>query len=57
MIVTTETGQVVLLRCNAEKLEEQGRIDAVDGKTWNHPIVAEDRLFVRNAREAVCYEL
>jgi hypothetical protein len=57
MIVTAEDGQIILLGCNTERLEEQGRITALRGKTWNHPIVAGDRLFVRNGREAVCYEL
>jgi outer membrane protein assembly factor BamB len=57
MIVTTESGQLVLLNCNAEKLEEQGRVDAVSGKTWNHPVLVGNRLFVRNASEAVCYGL
>jgi outer membrane protein assembly factor BamB len=57
MIVTTEAGQLVLLRCNVDKLEEQGRIDALSDKTWNHPIVVDSRLFIRNGCEAVCYEL
>jgi hypothetical protein len=29
----------------------------LNGKTWNHPIVVGDRLFVRNGTEAACYEL
>lgn len=29
----------------------------MDGKTWNHPVIARGKLFVRNAEEAVCYAL
>jgi FtsP/CotA-like multicopper oxidase with cupredoxin domain len=30
---------------------------AIDGKTWNHPVIAHGKLFVRNAEEAACYRL
>jgi hypothetical protein len=30
---------------------------AIQGKTWNHPVVAEGRLYVRNAEEVVAYRL
>ena len=30
---------------------------AIEGKTWNHPVVAHGKLFVRNGEEAACYEL
>ena len=40
-----------------EKHEEIGRIEALHGKTWKHPAVVGDRLYVRNADEVVCYEL
>ena len=57
MIVVTEDGQAVLLRCNPEKSEELGRITLVDGKTWNHPAVAQNRLYVRSDAEMACVEL
>ena len=28
-----------------------------EGKTWNHPTIVDDRLYVRNAEEIACYEL
>ena len=29
----------------------------VKGKTWNHPVIAHGKLFVRNDEEAACYQL
>jgi hypothetical protein len=30
---------------------------AIDGKTWNHPVVARGKLLSRNGQQAVRYEL
>jgi hypothetical protein len=30
---------------------------ALDGKTWNHPVVVGDRLYLRNSQEAAGYQL
>ena len=57
LIVTTEQGEVVLLEASPEKHTELGRVFAVEGKTWNHPIVVRNRHFVRNGKSAVCFEL
>jgi hypothetical protein len=57
IVVVSERGELVLLRANPEKLEELAKIPAMDGKTWNHPVVVGTKLFLRNAEEAVCYEL
>ena len=54
LIVTGEDGSVILLSANPERLEELGRIRPMTGKTWNHPIVVNDRLYVRNGEHAVC---
>lgn len=57
LLITTEQGEVVLLKANAQRHEELTRMPGVSGKTWNHPIVTRNRLVVRNANEAVCFEL
>jgi outer membrane protein assembly factor BamB len=57
LLVTSEEGEVILLKANAERSEELGRFQAVKGVTWNHPVIAHGRLYVRNDREMACYEL
>ena len=57
LLVLGEKGELVLLEANPKKLVEIAKIQALDGKTWNHPVIAGNLLFVRNGTEAVCYEL
>lgn len=57
LLVLSETGEAVLLAANPRQHEELGRFQALDGKTWNHPVIAQGRLYARNAEEMACYEL
>jgi outer membrane protein assembly factor BamB len=55
--VISESGDAVLVEANPKEHRELGRIHAIDGKTWNHPVISRDRMFLRNAEEMACYEL
>jgi outer membrane protein assembly factor BamB len=57
LLVLSETGEALLLAANPERHQELGRFRALEGKTWNHPVIAHGRLYVRNAEEMACYEL
>ena len=57
LLVLTEKGNVALVQATPESFEEIVQFKALDGKTWNHPVVAQGKLFVRNAEEAACFEL
>jgi outer membrane protein assembly factor BamB len=57
LLVLSETGDVVLVAADPQKHRELGRFKAIDGKTWNHPVIAHGKLFVRNGEEAACFEL
>ncbi len=57
ILVVTEEGELVLVETNPDKHIELAKIEGLDGRTWNHPVVVGDKLFVRNAAEAVCYRL
>jgi outer membrane protein assembly factor BamB len=57
IVVVSERGELVLLRATPDRLEELAKIQALTGKTWNHPVVVGDKLYLRNAEEAVCYQL
>ncbi|MFO0913405.1 MAG: PQQ-binding-like beta-propeller repeat protein [Pirellulales bacterium] len=57
LLVTSETGELVLVRATSERWEEVGRIAALEGKTWNHPVVDGNRVYLRNGQEVACFEL
>ncbi|HKB04136.1 MAG TPA: PQQ-binding-like beta-propeller repeat protein [Gemmataceae bacterium] len=57
LLVVSETGDVVFLKADPQRHDELGRFPAIKGKTWSHPVIAHDRLYVRNAEEMACYEL
>lgn len=57
IIVVSETGDLVLLKADPKSHQELFSIKAMRGKTWNHPVVVGNRLYIRNAEEAICYEL
>jgi len=57
LIITTEGGDLVLVRATPERHEELARFSAIEGKTWNHPAIAGGLLLVRNAREMAAFQL
>jgi hypothetical protein len=57
LLVISEAGEAILLAANPHEQQELGKFQALSGKTWNHPVIANGRLFVRNAEEMACYKL
>ena len=57
LLVVSETGAVALVEANPDECKEIAQFQAIEGKTWNHPVVAHGRLYVRNSEEAACYQL
>lgn len=57
LVILSETGEVALVAAKPDDYTEIARIKAIEGKTWNHPVIAHGRLFVRNGEEAACFEL
>jgi hypothetical protein len=57
LLIAAEDGRVHLVRADSGKHVEVDSFQALDGKTWNHPVVVADRLYVRNSQEAAAYEL
>ncbi len=57
LIVQAEDGKVFLVAADPEKHRELGELDALHSKTWNNPVLVGRYLLLRDAEEAVCYEL
>jgi outer membrane protein assembly factor BamB len=57
LLVLCEDGNVALVSAQPEKPQELGRFKAIEGKTWNHPVIAHGKLFVRNAEEIACFDI
>lgn len=57
LLVLSEEGEVALVGAGTEKFEEIARFRAMDGKTWNHPVISAGTLLVRNAEEMVAFQL
>lgn len=57
LLIAAEDGQVALVAADPTRYREVASFQALEGKTWNHPVLVGDRLYVRNAEEAAAYEL
>jgi outer membrane protein assembly factor BamB len=57
LIVATEDGDLALVKASPDAHQEVVRFAAIEGKTWNHPAIADGRLFVRNAEEMAAFDL
>ncbi|HLH56006.1 MAG TPA: PQQ-binding-like beta-propeller repeat protein [Verrucomicrobiae bacterium] len=57
LLILAEQGQVVLVAADPAGHREVASFQALQGKTWNHPVVVGDRLYVRNSQEAAAYLL
>jgi outer membrane protein assembly factor BamB len=57
LVVVTDEGEVVLVAADPNEPKELGRFQALEGKTWNHPVIAHGRLYVRNVKGIAGHEL
>jgi outer membrane protein assembly factor BamB len=57
LIVTSDQGEVALIKATPDKYTELARFTAVQGQTWNYPAIASGRLLVRNSNEMAAYDL
>ena len=48
---------MVLVSASPDAFVEVVSFKAIEGKTWNHPVVVGDRLYLRNSQEAAAYRL
>lgn len=57
LIVTSDQGEIALVKASPDGYTEVTRFPALSGKTWNYPAIASGRLLVRNSNEMAAYDI
>jgi outer membrane protein assembly factor BamB len=57
LLVLSDEGELALVSATPDEFKEVARFKAIEGKTWNHPVVVHDIVLVRNGEEMAAFRL
>lgn len=57
LLVVSEEGDLVLVAASPDQHTEIAKFKAIEGKTWNHPVLVGGVLLVRNGEEMAAFRL
>ena len=57
LLLVSEEGELALVSATPDGYKEIARAPALEGKTWNHPVLVRDVLLVRNDHEMAAFRL